>query len=522
MASLSNITLSVRANIQQFQKRLQVAEKKMARFGKKASQLGANMSQNISLPMALAGGAALKSASDFQDAVTEIEKVSSKETASKLSGQIREMAETIPMAQSEIAKLAADAARFGVQGSKNIQQFTTTVAKMSFVTDLSAQEAGRSLAKIAEQADVPMAQIDKLGSTIVRLGDSMATSQQEIVKAMSRGTIAARNFGLQGKTIAALSARINEVSESSERAGTRLRRVFQELQEPKKVEKVAEALGMTAEGFRQMRKDSPEQALLAVIKQIEKGGAAGKEMANIFATSSRAALRGLASDSGTLEEALAKASDEFSNATAMSEQFAAQKDTFSAKLQVAINKLRNTGIAIGREMMPHVLDLIKGLEGLVAGFQNLSSGTQGFIVKLGLFAGAAGPVIFAVGKLTSGVASLIPLIRSLNAAILANPYTALAGAIAAAGAALAMYMTRSKETTKQQTALQEATEQAQNQFAKSSSEAMSLFDQLKFLNKGSDQYAKVISKINSKYGKFLDNQLSEKSNLKEIKQARKL
>jgi len=201
MASLSDITVAISTNISNFQKGLDRAQRRLQKAGKGFKEAGTTMSQSLTLPLAAAGAGAVKAASDFEDAVAEIRKVSDQETASKLAGQIRQMATEIPLAQSEIANLAADAARFGVSGSKNIQQFTKTVAQMSFTTDLSAQEAGRSLAKIADQTDTPISEIDRLGSTIVKLGDNMATSQNEIVKAMSRGAIAARNFNSKSLAI---------------------------------------------------------------------------------------------------------------------------------------------------------------------------------------------------------------------------------------------------------------------------------------------------------------------------------
>lgn len=447
MASLSNITLSVRANIDNFQKRLNVAEKKVSRLSRKFSEVGKNLTMGLTVPMGIAGGAALKAAADYEEAITEIEKVSDKETASKLEGQIKSMAASIPLAQKEIAKLASDAARFGVEGSKNIEQFTRTVAKMSFTTDLSAQEAGKSLAKIADQTDTPISEIDRLGSTIVKLGDSMATSQKEIVDSMSRGAIAARNFGLSGESIAGLSARINEVSESAERAGTRLRRIFQELQEPKKVQKVASALGMTADEFRAMRKESPEKALMAVVNAIEQGGAKGREMANIFATSSRAALRGLASDSGALRESLAKASDEFESASELNRQFSKQTDTFNAKLQMAFNRLRNVGITIGNILMPHVLDLISGIQRVIGAFQSLDSSAKNAIVKFGLVAAAAGPLLFILGKLAPVAMVAFKRVvtaaqfaaRGISAAFASTGIGLLVIAIGAAAAAIIAY-----------------------------------------------------------------------------------
>jgi TP901 family phage tail tape measure protein len=433
MASLSDITVAISTNISNFQKGLDRAQRKLQKAGKGFKEAGTTMSQSLTLPLAAAGAGAVKAASDFEDAVAEIRKVSDQETASKLAGQIRQMATEIPLAQSEIANLAADAARFGVSGTKNIQQFTKTVAQMSFTTDLSAQEAGRSLAKIADQTDTPISEIDRLGSTIVKLGDNMATSQNEIVKAMSRGAIAARNFGLSGQEIAGLSARINEVSESSERAGTRLRRVFQELANPKTVQKVAQNLGMTSSEFKALKNNSPAKAIQAVVQQISRGGQAGKEMANIFATSSRAALRGLASDTQALNQALGMARNEFKANGELSRQAAIQQAKFGNQLQLALNRLRNVAITIGNKLMPFVLDLVNAIQRGISSFTSLSSRMQDIIIVGAGIAAALGPVLFIFGFFVSSV--LPGLISALSVA--SSAFAALLGPVGAIAAAIA-------------------------------------------------------------------------------------
>jgi TP901 family phage tail tape measure protein len=214
-------------------------------FGAAVGAAGAALSALAAGGMAAAIGAAR----EFETAMVEVERVSNEEVAGNLRGEIMSLAEEIPLAQEELAGLAADAARFGVEGTENVRRFTETVSRMAVATDLAAGEAGEALARLSELTNTPIEQIENLGAAVNSLGNNFATSQSEIVDAMLRSSAALSQLGLQQTEIAGLSAAINEVSESSRRAGTRLRRLGQELLNPDKLRSLSDAVLDTTESF---------------------------------------------------------------------------------------------------------------------------------------------------------------------------------------------------------------------------------------------------------------------------------
>jgi TP901 family phage tail tape measure protein len=217
----------------------------VAGFGAAIGAAGAALSA-----LAVGGMAkAINAAREFETAMVEVERVSNSEVADELRGEILALSEEIPLAQEELAGLAADAARFGIEGSASVREFTETVARMATATDLAANEAGEALAKLTELTNTPIEQVENLGSAINSLGNNFATSQSEIVDAMLRSSAALSQLGLRQTEIAGLSAAINEVSESSRRAGTRLRRLAQELLNPDKVRAVSDAVLDSSESF---------------------------------------------------------------------------------------------------------------------------------------------------------------------------------------------------------------------------------------------------------------------------------
>jgi TP901 family phage tail tape measure protein len=387
--------------------------------GMKTAVLGA------SAALAGAGVAALakatQAAASFEQAMVEVEKVTSPETARKMSDAIREMATEIPMAQEKIAGLAADAARFGIKGPKNIRQFTKSVAKMASATTLNAQEAGQSLAKLAELTNTPVSEIENLGSAINSLSNNFATSSQEIVDSMMRSAGALSQLGLNQKQIAGVSAALNEVSESSERAGTRLRRIAQELMNPKNVSKFANALGVTEEKFKQLRSNAPNKLILQMATAMKEGGKEADQFRKALSTTSRQALAGLGQNLKGTRKALEKSNSAYQKATSLQKEFNKQTSTFNSQVQLLKNRLRNIGIVMGNQILPILTKGLKKITPLIEGFAKFNKRMDGMPA-----------IIMAV---TATLTGLVGVVSALGISITGTllPAIAMVGGLAAVG-----------------------------------------------------------------------------------------
>lgn len=422
---------------------------------------------------ALAGGAmagAINEARKFQSAMVELEKVTDPSTAREMSDSIREMAETIPLAQTELADIAADAGRFGVEGTENIEKFTESTAKMATATDMNASQAGEAFAKLAELTNTPISEVENLGSSINALSNNFATSAQEIVDAMMRASGAMSQFGLSQTDIAGFSAALNAVSESSERAGTRMRRLVQEISNPKKVHDMAAALGMTADEYRNMQENNPRQLLLNMIEGFKEGGRTADELNKNLSTTSRQALAGFSQNLGGLREALGMSADAFEENTSLQKEFDAATDTFNSKLQTTKNRLTNVAITIGNVLLPHLSNMLDVVAGGISKFQDFNEATNGIPVTIGLVATAIGGLVSVlwafgpsatavVGALTgivgafgsivttvAGIPAMIAGVGATFAGLAATIYSTIFGALmalpgAAASAAFALAST---------------------------------------------------------------------------------
>jgi len=417
MATAASLQVRIGADASGLRRGLKRARGAVERTSRKMQRAGRAMTQAISAPIALAGGAAVKAFSDYEDAMVEVQKVTDKTTADALRDNIKQMSEEIPFAAKELANLAADAGRFGVEGPQNIQAFTESVAKMATATDLSTDQAGEAFAKLSTLTNTPISDVENLGSSVNALSNEMATSSSEITQAMLKSAGALGNLGASQTQIAALNAAINEVSESSRRAGTRLRSLIQETMDPRKVQDLASAMGMNANAFTRMRSESPVQMIERMAQAMKEGGPAADRLRSALGSTSRQALAGLSQNLGGVTQALQTSRQEFERNTSLQKEFDAATGTLSSKLSTLKNRVVNIGIAIGSQLAPFIERAIRAVSRVTEWFESLSDRMKRVITISGLLAAAIGPVLVVLGSLGAAIASISAPVAGAIAAL---------------------------------------------------------------------------------------------------------
>jgi TP901 family phage tail tape measure protein len=401
---------------------------KIKSVGDKMQSLGRDMTMYVSAPIAGAGIASMKMAADFETAMVEVQKVTDKTVAKELSGSIRKMTSEIPMAHEALAGITADAARFGVRGTANLENFTRSVAKMTIATDLSAEFAGEAFAKIQAQTGASVSETENLGSAINSLSNNYATSADEIVRAVLRSGSAASNFGLSTQEVLAMSAQMNAMSESAERAGTRMRTLFMELQDPNKVKKYAKAIGMTSQQFEMMRRTNANETVMLLVEAMAEGGKASKNLAAIAGGEARQALVALSKNIDATRGALVLTNEEWAKNLSLGKEFDDAVGTSNARMKLFWNRIKDIAITVGNKLIPIVSKLIKKyIIPWVEKLEAMDDAQIESIINIGAMVAAIGPLLFILGK----VASVVGMVSSAvgGAGGMAGVLAALSGPV---------------------------------------------------------------------------------------------
>lgn len=394
-----------------------------------------------------AGGmaAAIATTNRFNQALVELEKVTSAATADELANSIQRMSTEIPKTHEALTGLATQAARFGIEGTENIERFTRSVSKMATATEMNTREAGESLAKISTITDTPTEKIENLGSAINTMGNNFATSGPEVVEATKRSAAALSSLGLQQTQIIGVTTALNEVSASSRRAGTRLRALGNELMAPEAANTLAGPLGLTSEQFVKIRNNDPTELIRRMAETLAEGGESASALRGELRSTSRVALQGLAGNLDGLDSALKSSNESFEQGTSLQKEFEAQTDTLQAEATLLKNRLRNVGIEIGNVLIPHLRNAISAFNDAITPlikFNRETEGMAGAVALLGMVVGgtaaalaAFGPSLAAIGSAIAGIPAAIGGTAASLAAFATGPVgLAIAAVIALAAA----------------------------------------------------------------------------------------
>ncbi|WP_376711476.1 phage tail tape measure protein [Carnobacterium divergens] len=230
---------------QQFANEFKDSTNKLKNFGDKVSSignsmknLGKGMSMYVTAPIVAGVGLSVKAASDFDSAFTGVKKTVDelKDTNGKtiisykdLEKGIREMATTIPASTTEISEVAEAAGQLGIK-TDSVLSFTRTMIDMGESTNLSSNDAATALARLANITQMPQNEFDRLGSTIVALGNNLATTESEITEMGLRLAGAGKQVGMSEAEIVSFAGALSSVGIEAEAGGSAFSKVMINMQ----------------------------------------------------------------------------------------------------------------------------------------------------------------------------------------------------------------------------------------------------------------------------------------------------
>lgn len=212
--------------------------KKIESFGKGISGMGTALSVGVSAPI-LAGATAVTTAAiSWESAFAGVKKTNDEVVDSNgnvvysysdLEKGLRDLATKLPASHQEIANVAEAAGQLGIK-TENVVSFTKTMVDMGESTNMSAETAATSLARLANITKLPQDKFSNLGAAIVDLGNNFATTESEITEMALRLAGAGSQIGLSQGDILGLSAALSSVGIEAEMGGSAISKVMVNMQ----------------------------------------------------------------------------------------------------------------------------------------------------------------------------------------------------------------------------------------------------------------------------------------------------
>jgi TP901 family phage tail tape measure protein len=206
---------------------------------------------------------AVSSAAEFESSMATVSRTTydatqsmeaNAEMASKLGDQLKQLAETNPIDLKTITGVAASAGALGI-ASQDVAEFTKTITQFASVTDVSADTATSSLAKIANVFNLNASQFKNLGSAVYDVGVNTAATESQILNMATRLAPFAAAAGLSAAETVGLSAAVQSLGPRAEAGASALQHLLAQLAkvaagtDPKKLQELADVAGVSADEF---------------------------------------------------------------------------------------------------------------------------------------------------------------------------------------------------------------------------------------------------------------------------------
>ncbi|SPU37920.1 phage tail tape measure protein, TP901 family [Lysinibacillus capsici] len=458
--------------------RMQEVGGKLSSIGDGLMNVGKKLSMYVTAPIAAMGVGAFKAASDFESAFAGVRKtVDATESEFQFfSDEIRNMSKEIPTAATEIAKVAEAAGQLGIKNDAIIG-FTRTMTDMGVATNMSADEAATALARFANITKMSQQDFDKLGSTVVDLGNNFATTESEIIDMALRLAGAGAQIGMSEADILGLATALSSVGIQAEMGGSALSRVMVRMQvaastglgkteelsrktgmslrelqmlaannsmdftsladslgmtnkEMKNIvnagvdlENFAKVAGMTSKDFKEAFEKDAVGAIGAFVNGLGTAEQAGDSAINMLQEMgiTEILLRDSLLRAGNANELFASSIDIANKAweenAALTNEAEQRYKTTESQLIILKNKVIDLGITLGNILIPVVLSIVEVVGPWIEKFASLSEGTQKLILVLGGIAAAIGPVILVAGALVSSVGAIVSAFGTVALAV---------------------------------------------------------------------------------------------------------
>ncbi len=488
----------------------------------------------------------------LSDEMTNVAKVTNllDEDIKQLTNDI--MALDTRTAREELMKLAEQGGKLGIATERGVQGLVDFVSEGQKMLTTLGEEAGGAevVTQILKINDLVNkggesvnSALNKIGSSILNVGNNSKASYKDITEFVTRLGSTGSVAHLTMEQIIALGGTFSALGSSMETSSTMMIRLLMGLQT--KTEAVARAAGANvAEVMALMDQNQTFEALNMIldatsnnaqrIQDVLKavGGKIGAQMTKELSV--------LSSNLGTLNYQLDLAADGYSRARLLTQEFDRANDNLAGNLQRLSHYWEE--MFVNPKTEGALSDIVKTFYQLNKVLVETKGLLPGILSAMGLLAGMMMSVSTKTTLLGRSLArtwehlviirkhflAAIPAMlgfrnaseasrRSLEAMKAAGFSNWLTLIITLLGALVGWMIQLARATTSAAKATAELETQLQQELAT----ADQLFNALKKENLEKEEKARLISLINTKYGKYLDNMLSETSSANELALAHK-
>ena len=338
----------------------------------------------------------------------------SDEELGALEGQLRDMALVLPATHEEIAAVAAAAGALGVE-TPNVARFTRVMIDLGEATDdLDAQTAATGLAQFMNVIGTSEADVDRLGSSLVALGNNGASTEGQILAMGQHLAAAGKIARLSEGDVLGFASALTSVGIEAEAGGTAFSRVFISIDDAVKtggasLETFASVAGMTTTQFAKAFRQDAAGAITSFVEGLGRIDASGQSLTSTLDDVGlgeirvRNALLSAAGAGDLMREAVELGNDAWDQNNALVEEAAKRYETTEARLKMARNAIVDASIEIGDTLVPLLASAADKVAALAGWFGDLPQPVKSATTTLAALAATGAVVVGASLKMRTAL-----------------------------------------------------------------------------------------------------------------------
>ena len=408
------------------------AGKMLEKAGDKIADVGTTLTTHVTVPVMAAGTAAVKTAADFDAAMSKVAAVSGAtgDELDALRDKAREMGAKTKFSASEAAEAMNYMAMAGwktedmLSGIKGVMNLAAAsgedLATTSDIVTDALTAFGLTAADSAHFADVLAAASSNANTNVSMMGETFKYCAP-----------IAGSLGFSCEDTAQAIGLMANAGIKSTQAGTSLRSIMTAL--AGEVKFCGESIGeveiqtTNADGSMRELSDILADCRIAFSELSESEQASAAQ-----ALVGKNAISGFLALMNAAPADIDKLSGAISNCDGTSLSMAeTMQDNLAGQLTILKSQLEELAISFSDILMPAIRSIVSHMQGLVDKLNQLDPQTKETIVKIALVAAALGPLLIVIGKTISGIGSVLSLVSKAPAAIGAvkGGITAVTGAL---------------------------------------------------------------------------------------------
>lgn len=392
--------------------------------------VGSGLAKGVTLPLLGVGTAAVKVASSFDSAMSEVKAISGA-TGTQFT-QLRDKAIEMGAKTKFSATESAEAFKYMAMAGWDTNDMLNSISGVMNLAAASGEDLG-TVSDIVTDAMTAFGLAADGTTKVLKNGYNVEVSNAEhfsdvLAEASSRSNTNVSLMGATFKYVAPIAGAMGYSIEDTavaiglmanagikgEQAGTALRSTITRLVKPTKESGTA----MDALGISVTNSDGSMKSLDDVLRQVRSSmsGLTEDQKASYAAMlAGQEGMSGLLAIVNASDEDYQKLSESIQNCTGASQEMAdTMQDNLVGAVTLLKSALESAGITIGERLTPYIRELAEWITGLVEKFNNLSAEQQDQIVKWGLIFAAVGPILLVMSRLIGVVSGVMGAFTGLK------------------------------------------------------------------------------------------------------------